>query len=61
MTARSPTTLTFATFFRFKGAIRFADIAETTSADRAALAASMSPEVNVRQRSCALGRETVWR
>jgi len=28
--------LTLAAIFRFKGAIRFADIAETTSADRAA-------------------------
>jgi len=41
--------------------IRFADIAETTSADRAAQAAFMSPEVNARQRDCALGRETAWR
>jgi len=53
--------LTFATVFRFKTPIRFADIAETTSADRAAQAAFMSPEVNARQRDCALGRETAWR
>ncbi len=58
---KSPSNLTFATVFRFKTPIRFADIAETTSADRAAQAAFMSPEVNARQRDCALGRETAWR
>jgi len=53
--------LTFAAFTLFNARIRFADIAETSSADRAAHRAAMSPEVNARQRVCALGRETVWR
>ncbi len=54
-------TLTFTTISGFNPAIRFADIVETASADRAAQARFMSPEVNARQRVCALGRETVWR
>ncbi|MDP3406833.1 hypothetical protein [Bosea sp. (in: a-proteobacteria)] len=58
--AATPPTLTFATIFRFNPRIRFADIVETASADRAASRIS-SPEVNARQRDCALGRETVWR
>jgi hypothetical protein len=41
---KSPASLTFATVFRFKDAIRFADIAETASADRAAPAPRHHPE-----------------
>jgi hypothetical protein len=40
LTARRGPTLTFATFFGFNPRIRFADIVETASADRAALCAS---------------------
>lgn len=55
-----PPNLTFATICRFNPPIRFADTDETTSADRAARLSHESPEVNARQRVCALGRETVW-
>jgi len=58
--AATAPTLTFATISRFNRVIRFADIVETASADRAASRMS-SPEVNARQRDCALGRETVLR
>jgi hypothetical protein len=58
---RHAPTLTFATIFGFNPRIRFADIVETPSADRAAHQSLVSPEVNARQRVCALGRETVWR
>ncbi|RDJ21000.1 hypothetical protein DWF00_07175 [Bosea caraganae] len=61
MVRRCAAILTFATIWRFNPPIRFADIDETTSADRAARLSQESPEVNARQRVCALGRETVWR